>query len=324
MVVNGDTGTSDGCAVSSGDVGDDDPLAAAYDWAEYLWDDGVAVPPPAFAVGQTVVTRACGQDAEVRSRRFIAGTWLYEVRLDGRSQRLVESALDEVPDTGEPTDWVLGVPSSVERFGATLTRGKLVTSLTDTVFSFRATRRAFRPYQFKPVLRLLHTGTTRILIADEVGLGKTIEAGLIWTKARGAARSRSGTRHLAVLVGGEVAGGKWQEEMAEHLDFTLIELDSLDDAPRDAVRQPSTATPATSSGCGRPQHAAGPRRQPLKVERRCAYTRAPEGSYPRRDGRDADGPACGTGAVSSPKHRQGLDSGGTPSGSSRSPLVGVR
>ena len=42
----------------------------------------------------------------------------------------------------------------------------------------------FYPYQFKPVLNLLDSLSKGLLIADEVGLGKTIEAGLIWTELR--------------------------------------------------------------------------------------------------------------------------------------------
>jgi superfamily II DNA or RNA helicase len=220
MVVNDGAGTTDGAVVDIDDLTEDAPLAAAYDWAEALWDDGADVPRPRFDVGQAVVTRGGGKDSEVRSRKFLSGMWRYELRLDGRMQHLTESALDEAPEYGGPAEWVRGAPSAIDRFGATLTRGKLAKSLTDTIFSFRATRTIFRPYQFKPVLRLLHTGATRILIADEVGLGKTIEAGLIWTEleARGSAN-----RVLVVAPSSLV--GKWREEMEERFDFSLVELD---------------------------------------------------------------------------------------------------
>jgi superfamily II DNA or RNA helicase len=45
--------------------------------------------------------------------------------------------------------------------------------------SVGAARIDFNPFQYRPVLRLLRADQPRLLIADDVGVGKTIEAGLI-------------------------------------------------------------------------------------------------------------------------------------------------
>lgn len=210
-----------GVAVEIDALGDDDPIRNAWDHAEDLWEIADVVPEPAFSVGDGVVTRADQKDTRVSGRKFLGGSWRYEVRLDARTSHVVESALQAAPTGGGPVDWVHTEPASVERFGATLTRAKLDASLTDTVFSFRATRTQFRPYQFKPVLRLLQTGATRVLIADEVGLGKTIEAGLIWTEFE--------ARHAAdrvLVVAPSSLVGKWQREMEDRFGFELTELDT--------------------------------------------------------------------------------------------------
>jgi superfamily II DNA or RNA helicase len=219
MIVGAGAPSGDGHALVAPSVEDGDPLADAYDWAEYLWESGIRVPAPRFTVGEDVVTVPGGQDSVVRARRFIRGSWSYEIRLAGRTQQVLENNLDFLPDGGDPADWTRDSPAPVSRFGATLTRGKLEGHLTDTVFSFRATRTVFRPYQFKPVLKLLQTGATRILVADEVGLGKTIEAGLIWTEFEA---RKAADRVLVVCPSSLV--GKWQEEMEERFGFELTEL----------------------------------------------------------------------------------------------------
>ena len=63
-----------------------------------------------------------------------------------------------------------------------LTHIRLSGRLANLIYSMGTTHTDFYPYQFKPVLNFLDSPGNGILIADEVGLGKTIEAGLIFTE----------------------------------------------------------------------------------------------------------------------------------------------
>lgn len=195
-------------------------LVAASQWQEVLWEQAASVPRATFAVGDDVLVVTSGQDSTVKARRFTLGVWLYDLRLDGRRQSLPEDQLSPLPDDDDPASWVAGGAQDLQRFASTLTRAKLQSSLSDTVFSFRATRTLFRPYQFKPVIKLLQTGKSRLLIADEVGLGKTIEAGLIWTELEA---RRNADRVLVISPSNLVA--KWRREMEERFSFILQELD---------------------------------------------------------------------------------------------------
>jgi superfamily II DNA or RNA helicase len=172
------------------------------------------------------VTHPGGIDVVVRDRKFLTRHWSYTVVVEGRQQDIIESRLRPRPQLDDPQAWVSGEPTSAARFGATLTRAKLQGKFANTLFSFRATRTTFRPYQFKPVLKLLQTGKARLLIADEVGLGKTIEAGLIWTELE----ARQEADRVLVVCPSSLLG-KWKEEMEDRFGFDLTELnrDSLDD-----------------------------------------------------------------------------------------------
>jgi len=81
-------------------------------------------------------------------------------------------------------------------------------------------RVSLEAYQLAPALRLLSKPRPRLLIADDVGLGKTIEAGLALLELM--ARSRA-DRVLVVAPPGLLR--QWQEELHEKfgLQFTLIE-----------------------------------------------------------------------------------------------------
>jgi superfamily II DNA or RNA helicase len=76
-----------------------------------------------------------------------------------------------------------------------------------------------RPYQLVPLLMALKLDPVRLLIADDVGIGKTIEAGLIARELL----DRGEVQRLAVLCPPYLAE-QWQEELAEkfHIQAELV------------------------------------------------------------------------------------------------------
>ncbi len=198
------------------------PLDRALGWLEQEWEAARVVSKPLFSVGDDVIVDSTGQDGVVRpGRRYAAGQWLYNVFSGGQHARHDERSLSARPTVDDAAAWVTQVPVSPKRFAATLSRAKLLGHFTDTMFSFRATRTIFRPYQFKPVQKLLDTGTLRLLIADEVGMGKTIEAGLVWTEMEA---RRQADRVLVVCP--SMLVDKWRREMEDRFGFLLTELDA--------------------------------------------------------------------------------------------------
>ena len=220
IVACGETGTSSDLELEIWDDSSTHALAEAYRWVENFWVGAKPVAEPIFAIGSRAITVPDGSDVEIKSRTFLAGTWSYAVSGPAGRKSLLESRLSTVEFDEQPEDWIGGVRSTAARMGATLTRTKIQGKFADTVYSFHATRTVFRPYQFKPVLKLLQSGQARLLIADEVGLGKTIEAGLIWTELE--ARHES-DRVLIVCPSGLVE--KWRDEMSERFGFELKILD---------------------------------------------------------------------------------------------------
>jgi len=96
-----------------------------------------------------------------------------------------------------------------------ITHIRLSGRLADLIYSMETTNTDFYAYQFKPVLKFLESPSGGILIADEVGLGKTIEAGLIWTELR----SRYDARRLMVVCPAMLRE-KWMLELKRRFDIS--------------------------------------------------------------------------------------------------------
>ncbi len=146
-----------------------------------------------------------GREQMRRNRRLL------QVQFTDNLAWIPEDQLQEISDFRlSPLDMLetknLGRPVDLRR---TLTHVKLSGRLADVIYSMEATNTDFYAYQFKPVIKLLESPSNGILIADEVGLGKTIEAGLIWTELR----SRFDMRRLVVLCPAALRE-KWRRELS--------------------------------------------------------------------------------------------------------------
>ena len=73
-------------------------------------------------------------------------------------------------------------------------------------------------YQLEPALAVFRHSTTRVLIGDDVGLGKTVEAGVIVREVVG----RRATARVLVIVPAALRT-QWKEELASLLDLPSID-----------------------------------------------------------------------------------------------------
>jgi ERCC4-related helicase len=104
--------------------------------------------------------------------------------------------------------------ASLESFRYAITHLKLSDQLTDTLLSYNTARIQIQAHQFKPLLKLLDSPYRRLLIADEVGLGKTIEAGIIMSEFE----LREGLDHVLVVCPHALLF-KWRDELDSKFGF---------------------------------------------------------------------------------------------------------
>ena len=132
--------------------------------------------------------------------------------LDGDEQFHLKSSLEKIEraDEGPFAMVSAGRYGRVADLRGAITYYRLSGKLANLIYSLNTTNTQFLAYQFKPVLHFLDSPCNGILIADEVGLGKTIEAGLIWTELR----ARVEAKRLLVVCPA-MLGEKWKSELAD-------------------------------------------------------------------------------------------------------------
>jgi superfamily II DNA or RNA helicase len=153
---------------------------------------------------------------------FHGGLWYYCVNFGGDRKVVPETDLLPHVLRQKPVDKLhIGKLGNCDEFKRNILYQKLskLNILTNNVYAFNVSRTIFYPYQFKPLLKFIESANHRILIADEVGLGKTIEAGLIYMELK----ARQSLNRVLIICP-SVLREKWQIEMESRFgeEFKLI------------------------------------------------------------------------------------------------------
>jgi ATP-dependent helicase HepA len=126
---------------------------------------------------------------------------------------------------------------TLDQFHAHLTALQIHYPGLSTLYSLNAARIDFIPYQFRPVLKFIRSDRPRLLIADGVGVGKTIEAGLILRELQ----ARRDVRSVLIICPRPlVTESKWKNEMKRfeesfvHLNGSNLRI-CINDMDKDGV-----------------------------------------------------------------------------------------
>ncbi len=195
-----------------------------------------------LAVGARVLVR----DRPWRVRKIVDVAEQHRIveieAADGESPRALSVVTPPEPLVPLPSEEVQFDLSGLDSFaawshahrilGATLVRE------TGLLSGARFGRVTLEAYQLAPTLRLLANPRPSLLIADDVGLGKTIEAGLAMLELM--ARGRAG-RILVVTPPGLM--DQWQDELEERFGLRFVILDNAAGVARAQTELPAGVSP---------------------------------------------------------------------------------
>lgn len=175
-----------------------------------------------FRIGSKVVHISNGQRGTI-IEVFPAcrGRQLYKVDWGNMICDELETNMAIDCDISDPYErCAKGLFGSYSEYAKKNTTFKIKNSNNSTLSSLKASKTLFRAYQFKPLLKFINSPTRRLLVADEVGLGKTIEAGHILLELK----ARKQLRNVLVVCPISLQE-KWKAELIEKfgLSFKIYE-----------------------------------------------------------------------------------------------------
>ena len=145
----------------------------------------------------------------------VNGVKKYDVFVDGDIKTFFEGQICKI-DSAPSYSWI-----DINTFQSNLTAYEINNPSAGNLYSLNAARIDFVPYQFRPALKMIKADEPKILIADSVGVGKTIEAGLIIKELE----ARSELENVLIICPKPlVAERKWELEM-KRFDEDFVQLD---------------------------------------------------------------------------------------------------
>lgn len=191
-----------------------------------------------FNIGDRVIERSSSRKGSIIEIKPPArGRQLYTVIFPEGAATVLEQNIEMDFNIEDPYERCKkGIFENCDKFRLVNTTYKINNSNNNTISSLKASKTLFKAYQFKPLLKFLSSNSRRILIADEVGLGKTIEAGHIMLELKAREEFKS-----ALIICPNSLKLKWQTELNDKFGLSFKIYESLNDAIEDLRAHPQTA-----------------------------------------------------------------------------------
>ena len=167
-----------------------------------------------------------GQMIVLKSNRSVEGAVIavlegssetrYQVFTNSLGMQTYYESQIEAKDVEESIEEVDG-----KRFHAGLTASLIRNPSLSSLYSLNTARIDLIPHQFRPVLKFIRSDRPRLLIADGVGVGKTIEAGLILKELEA---RRNINSVLIICPRPLITERKWENEM-KRFDEEFVAVD---------------------------------------------------------------------------------------------------
>ena len=157
-----------------------------------------------YNIGDTVKINHDGSIGAVVGVNTVGATTQYMVVANGRKMTFFEEQLSSFEMPNENCVY------SAKEVNALLTARLILNPSISSLYSLNSAKIDYIPYQFRPVLKIVKSDSPRILIADGVGVGKTIEAGLVLKELEARFDIKS---VLVICPRPLITEKKWQNEL---------------------------------------------------------------------------------------------------------------
>ena len=184
-----------------------------------------------YKAGDLVQIRASGEIVTINAVSPGMTQMFYSVYQNGKKKRYKEAELIPYVDKEQETLSKLRENrfANAEAFQKYAYYRLFSENQEGNIFSYQGNKILFNPFQYKPLLKFLSVDSDeRLLIADEVGVGKTIEAGIIIDELL--ARGELGSRDGVLIVCPSILCRKWRSELRNKFlldDFYIHDGKSL-------------------------------------------------------------------------------------------------
>ncbi|MHC1787216.1 MAG: DEAD/DEAH box helicase [Christensenellales bacterium] len=193
----------------------------------------------AFNPGQQVVYDYDNRTGTITGLRH-GDRWQVKFN-DGENMYIPEIKLTSVIGDDMFSSFSAGRFQGIDDLKRIVYRYRLSGELTNILYSMSNGATKFMPHQFIPVTKFLESYTDRLLIADEVGLGKTIESMYLWEELR----VRKNANRLLIVVPA-VLRFKWKSDLQKYfgIDAQIVSAQnsengtSLLDYVKDSIMLP--------------------------------------------------------------------------------------